>query len=59
VVTRYGETKKCKDLNFYLYINICKKNTCVNSCIYVHIHCVHAGSKQKRGKVSNWGHLGM
>jgi hypothetical protein len=54
-VTRDGEMKKCKDANFYLYINICKKNTCVNSCIYVHIHHVHAGSKHKGGKVSNQG----
>jgi hypothetical protein len=29
-VTRDGEMKKCKDTNFCLYINVCKKNTCVN-----------------------------
>jgi hypothetical protein len=33
VMTRDEETKKCKDRNFYLFINVCKKNTCVNSCI--------------------------
>jgi hypothetical protein len=58
MVTRDGEMKKCNDANFYLYINVCKKNVCVNSCIYVHIHCVHGGSKQKRGKVSNRGDPG-
>jgi hypothetical protein len=56
--TRDGETKKCKEVNFCLYINICKKNTCVNSCIYVRIYRVHVGSKHKRGKVSSQGDPG-
>jgi hypothetical protein len=58
VASRNGETKKCKDANFCLYINVCKKNTCVNSCIYVHIHRVCAKSKRKKGKVSNRGDPG-
>jgi hypothetical protein len=57
-VTKDGEMKKCKDANFSLYINVCKRNTCENSCIYVHIHHVRARSKQKRGKVSSWGDPG-
>jgi hypothetical protein len=57
-VARDGETKKCKDINFCLYINKCKKNMCVNSCIYVHIHHVRTGSKWKRGKVSSRGDPG-
>jgi hypothetical protein len=56
--TRDGETKKCKDANFCLNINVCKKNECVNSRIYVHIHHVRIGSKKKRGRVSNRGDPG-
>jgi hypothetical protein len=45
MVTKDGETKKCMDANFCLYINVYKKNTCVHSCIYVHIHRVHTERK--------------
>jgi hypothetical protein len=51
-VTRNGETKKCKDTNFCLYINVCNKNMCVYSRIYAHIHCVHTGSNKKAGSLA-------